>query len=201
MALDMLPVSELRSRVLAALCRLAYRRGEFVLSSGQKSDYYINGKQVTLDPWGAWWIGQWMFASLSPETVAVGGLTLGADPLVTAVSVVSAIAERPLPALIVRKQPKGHGTQAWIEGQSLPPGSGVTVLEDVVTTGASALLAAEQLRAAGYRVWEAIALVDRDQGGAARLAAAAIQLRPLLTIAEVHDYYHSHYGGQDGTPR
>ncbi|NJK35848.1 MAG: orotate phosphoribosyltransferase [Oscillatoriales cyanobacterium SM2_2_1] len=194
----MLPVSELRSRVLAALCRLAYRRGAFVLSSGQSSDYYINGKQVTLDPFGAWWIGQWMFASLSPETVAVGGLTLGADPLVTAVSVVSAIAERPVLGLIVRKQPKGHGTQAWIEGQSLPAGSVVTVLEDVVTTGASALLAAEQLRAAGYRVSRVIALVDRDQGGAEQLAAAGLELHPLLAIAEVHDYYHRYYGGQHG---
>ena len=102
---------------------------------------------------------------LPEDTQAVAGLTLGADPLVSAVSVVSAYHDRPIPALIIRKEPKGHGTKAYLEGPTLAKGSKVVVLEDVVTTGRSAMLAVERLQAAGYQVEQIMALVDRKQGG------------------------------------
>ena len=97
-------------------------------------------------------------------TTAVAGLTLGADPLVSGVALVSAIDEIKLDALIVRKEAKGHGTGAWIEGPELPTGSKVTVLEDVITTGGSAIKAAEKLRDAGYVVENVVAIINRQEG-------------------------------------
>ena len=105
-----------RELLLDLLVRFAYKEGDFLLSSGQRSPYYINGKQVTLTAFGAQAVGQLILALLPEDTQAVAGLTLGADPMVTAVSVVSAYENRPIPALIVRKEAKGHGTAAYIEG-------------------------------------------------------------------------------------
>ena len=105
-----------------------------------------------------------MLECLEEDCDAVGGLTLGADPLVAGVAMVAAIDERSLGGLIVRKEPKGHGTQAWIEGPSLPKGSKVTVLEDVITTGGSAIKAAEKLRDAGYVVENVVAIINRQEG-------------------------------------
>lgn len=112
-------LSALRQQLLELFVRFAYREGDFLLSSGQRSAYYINGKQVTLRAQGALLVGKLLLAMLPEDTGAVAGLTLGADPIVTAVSVVSAYEARPIPALIVRKEAKGHGTQAYIEGQFL----------------------------------------------------------------------------------
>ncbi|MFP4297833.1 MAG: orotate phosphoribosyltransferase, partial [Spirulinaceae cyanobacterium] len=160
------PLETQRQNLLDLLVQHAYKEGDFVLSSGQPSTYYINGKQVTLRADGALLVGRLLFAMLPENTAAVAGLTLGADPIVTAVSVVSALENRPIPALIVRKEAKGHGTKAYIEGPSLDPDAEVVVLEDVVTTGRSAMLAVERLRDAGYTVNRIISLVDRQQGGA-----------------------------------
>jgi len=137
-------ITELREILLDMLCQYAYREGDFTLSSGQKSSYYINGKEVTLRAEGALVIGRLMFSMLAEDTIAVAGLTLGADPLVTAVSVISALEHRPISALIIRKQAKGHGTQAYIEGPQLEAKASVVVLEDVVTTGKSAMQAEER---------------------------------------------------------
>ncbi len=175
----------LRQQLLDLFCQRAYKTGDFVLSSGQRSQYYINGKQVTLHPQGAWLIGQLLLPHLPVETQAVAGLTLGADPIVTAVSVVSAYENRPVAALIVRKEAKGHGTRAYIEGPDLPPDSLVVVLEDVVTTGQSAMQAVERLRQAGYRVNQVIALVDRQQGGTELYRQAGLQFESLFTIQEL----------------
>ncbi len=178
-------LTEVRARLLDLLCEKSYQTGDFILSSGQPSSYYLNGKPVTLDPYGALWTGQVLFAMLPPHIAAVGGLTLGADPMVTAIAMVSAMQGHPVAALIVRKQPKGHGTAAWIEGPTLAPGSSVAVVEDVVTTGASAMLAVEKLREAGYGVDRVLALVDRQQGGAERYAAAGLAFEAVFTIAEI----------------
>jgi orotate phosphoribosyltransferase len=110
---------------------------------------------------------------------------LGADPLVTAVSVVSAYENRPVAALIIRKEAKGHGTKAYIEGPNLPAGTQVVVLEDVVTTGKSAMLAVERLRDAGYQVNEVITLVDREQGGAEFYRSKDLTFRALFSITEI----------------
>lgn len=182
-------LSTLRSYLLNLFVDRAYQEGEFLLSSGQKSSYYINGKQVTLTAEGALVIGRLLFSLLPLETKGVAGLTLGADPLVTAVSVVSAYENCPIPALIVRKIAKGHGTQAYIEGPTLSPGSKVVVLEDVVTTGKSAMLAVERLRAASYQVDTIMALVDREQGGTEFYQQQGLHFTPLFSIREIQQAY------------
>ena len=182
-------LSTLRSYLLGLFVARAYQEGEFLLSSGQKSSYYINGKQVTLTAQGALAIGRLLFSLLPVETQGVAGLTLGADPLVTAVSVVSAYENCPIPALIVRKTAKGHGTQAYIEGPTLSPGAKVVVLEDVVTTGKSAMLAVERLRAASYQVDTIMALVDREQGGTEFYQQQGLQFTPLFSIREIQQAY------------
>jgi orotate phosphoribosyltransferase len=179
----------LRQQLLDLIIEFAYQEGNFTLSSGQKSDYYINGKQVTLLAEGAIAIGKLIWSQLPPDTQAVAGLTLGADPMVTAVSMTSALENQPIPALIIRKQAKGHGTKAYIEGKTLPPGAKVVVLEDGVTTGNSALLAVERLQAAGYQVEQVIAMVDRQQGGAQLYQEKGLQFQALFSIEEVKDYY------------
>jgi orotate phosphoribosyltransferase len=188
-------LTALRRQLLDLFCELAYREGDFVLSSGQRSDYYINGKLVTLHPQGALATGRLLLSELPPDTEAVAGLTLGADPIVTAVSVVSACENRPVPALIVRKEPKGHGTQAYIEGPTLPAGALVVVLEDVVTTGSSALKAVNRLRDAGYTVERVIALVDRQQGGAELYHKEGLQFQALFTIPEIQEHRRQTLGG------
>jgi orotate phosphoribosyltransferase len=180
---------ELRQFLLNLLCEVAYQEGDFTLSSGQRSSYYINGKQVTLHPQGGLLMGRSLQALIPPGAIAVAGLTLGADPMVTAVSVVAAYEGRSLAALIVRKEAKGHGTQAYIEGPSLPEGSEVVVLEDVVTTGQSAMKAVERLRAAGYRVERIVALVDRQQGGAEFYEQQGLDFLPLFTIQDLQAHW------------
>jgi len=174
-----------KQQLLSLFCDVAYKEGEFVLSSGQQSHYYINGKQVTLHPQGGLLVGQVMLPMVPPDAIAVAGLTLGADPIVTAVSVVAAAQGRSLAALIVRKQSKGHGTQAAIEGPTLAPDSPVVVLEDVVTTGQSALKAVTQLRQAGYRVNQVISLVDRLQGGEALYQEHGLDFQAVFSIETI----------------
>jgi orotate phosphoribosyltransferase len=188
-AIATLDLATVHQRLLALFVDLAYQEGDFVLSSGQASPYYINGKLVSLTAEGALYLGQLLLARLPPGTQAVAGLTLGADPLVTAVSVVSAYQNRPIPALIVRKEAKGHGTQAFIEGPSLPTGSPVVVLEDVVTTGKSAMQAVDRLRAVGYDVDRIIAVVDRLQGGAEFYQTQGIVFESLFTITDIQKAY------------
>ncbi|MDX2271372.1 MAG: orotate phosphoribosyltransferase [Cyanobacteriota bacterium] len=180
-----------RQSLLWLISQLSYRQGSFTLTSGRQSDYYINCKPVMLHPQGGFLVGELLLALLPPETQAVAGMTLGADPLVSAVSLAS-VYERGhlhnLPALIVRKQPKGHGTQAWLEGPTLEVGTLIWILEDVVTTGGSALQAAERVAEAGYRVGGILALVDRQEGGQERYQAAGLPFRCLLTIEQIRDY-------------
>jgi len=178
----------LRDRLLDLLCEFAYREGDFVLSSGQKSSYYINCKPVTLHAEGALATGRVLLSMLPPQVQAVGGLTLGADPIVTAVSVVSALEGRSIPALIVRKETKGHGTMAYIEGPVLPEGTNVAVLEDVVTTGKSAMQAVERLRGAGYKVDRVLSLIDREQGGAQLYREAGLDFQSVFTIADLKEW-------------
>ena len=181
-------LTSVRQYLLGLFYHLAYREGDFLLSSGQRSSYYINGKQVTLRAEGALAVGRLLLAMLPEDTGAVAGLTLGADPIVTAVSVVSAYENRPIPALIVRKEPKGHGTKAYIEGPSLDPNTKVVVLEDVVTTGKSALLAVERLQADGYEVKQIIALVDREQGGTQLYQSKGFDFQALFSITEIQKF-------------
>lgn len=179
----------LRHKLLDLFCQLAYQEGDFVLASGLRSTYYINKTQVTLHPQGALAVGRLLFPLLPADTQAVAGLTLGADPIVTAVSVVSVYENRPIPALIIRKEAKGYGTKAYIEGPTLPEGAKIVVLEDVVTTGQSALKAVNRLKDAGYNVEQVIGLVDRKQGGAELYQSVGLKFEALFEIEEVQQRY------------
>jgi orotate phosphoribosyltransferase len=177
--------SEARAVLLRMLAERAYRRGSFTLASGRTSEHYVNCKPVSLSGQGLALLGALMLERVEPMAAAVAGLTLGADPLVSAVALQAALAGRDLDALIVRKEAKGHGTGAWLEGPLPTAGSRITVLEDVVTTGGSALKAVNQLREAGYVVEQVVAIVDRQEGGAEAMAAAGLELRSLFLLEEV----------------
>ena len=169
------------------LKRDAYKKGEYTLSSGRKSEHYVNCKPVTLTGRGMTLAGLLMLEQLEPGTKAVGGLTLGADPLVTGISVVSALDKTLIDALIVRKEAKGHGTQAWIEGPTLSEGSIVTVVEDVITTGGSAIEAVKRIRDIGYKVNRIVSIVDRQEDGEADTAMkdAGLELRSLFKLDDL----------------
>jgi len=176
-----------RERLLSLLRTLAFQEREVVLSSGRKSNFYIDCKQVSLDAEGATLIGELFHAvidEIAPHAVAVGGLTLGADPLATATSVVSFQRGRPRAAFIVRKEPKGHGTNQWLETTKLAPGAEVVIVEDVVTTGAATLKAIERARLAGLQVIAALGLVDRLEGG----REAVTKEVPLTTLFTRRDF-------------
>jgi len=174
-----------RRILLERLATLAYRRGQFTLASGRQSEHYVNCKPVSLSGSGLALISAGMLAHVEDEAVAVAGLTLGADPLVSGVAVLAAQQDRALDALIVRKQAKGHGTGAWLEGPLPAAGAVITVLEDVVTTGGSSLKAVHQLREAGYRVQRVVTIVDREEGGDAAMAAADLELISLFRLSEI----------------
>lgn len=176
-----------RQQLLNLFLKYAYQEGDFTLSSGQKSNFYFNGKQVTLRAEGALFVGKLIFSLLPENTDAVAGLTLGADPIVSAVSVVSAYENKPIPALIVRKEAKGHGTRAYIEGPDLDSGSQVVVLEDVVTTGKSAMLAVERLRGASYQVNKIISLIDRQAGGREFYESQGLEFEAIFTLAQIQE--------------
>ena len=150
----------MKEELLELLKKEAYRKGEFKLSSGKTSEHYINCKPVTLSGRGLTLASLLMLMHV--ETDYVAGLTLGADPLVSGVALVSALDKRLVNGLIVRKEPKGHGTQAWIEGPLPEKGTKITVLEDVITTGGSAIKAVEKLRDADYIVNRVVSIIDRQ---------------------------------------
>jgi orotate phosphoribosyltransferase len=176
---------ERRQRLLQLLAERAYRHGRFTLASGRVSDHYVNCKPVSLSGEGLALLGSLLLDQVEADAAAVAGLTLGADPLVSAVALQAALNGRSLEALIVRKQAKGHGTGAWLEGPLPAAGARITVLEDVVTTGGSSLLAVERLREAGYRVDRVVTIVDRQEGGLAAMTAAGLELRSLALLDEV----------------
>ena len=178
-------LATLKQQLLDLICTDAYKEGDFVLSSGQQSSYYINGKLVTLHPQGAQMVGRVMLDYLADDVIGVGGLTLGADPIVTSVSVVAAYEGRSITPLIVRKEAKGHGTQAYIEGPVLPKQSNIVILEDVVTTGQSAMKAVTRLREAGYTVNQVLSLVDRQQGGADYYTQIGLDFQAVYTISDI----------------
>ena len=175
----------MRQTLLPLLAGKAYRHGQFTLASGRSSDHYVNCKPVSLSGMGLALLGSLLLEQVETDASAVAGLTLGADPLVSAVALQAALAGRELDALIVRKEAKGHGTGAWLEGPLPPGGSVITVLEDVVTTGGSSLKAVTQLRAAGYRVNRVVTIVDRQEGGLEAMTAAGLELRSLFLLDEV----------------
>ena len=173
----------MKERLLQLLKTDAYRKGEFTLSSGATSEHYVNCKPVILTGRGLTLTSLLMLKEV--ETSVVAGLTLGADPLVCGVSLVSALDGRLVNALIIRKEPKGHGTASQIEGKLPVKGSKITVLEDVVTTGGSSIKAVNVLRDQGYIVDRVVSIVDRQEGGKDAMIEANLELRSLFTIEDL----------------
>ena len=176
-----------RQRLLALLKEHSLMFGDFTLASGQKSDFYFDSKKTTLRPEGAYLVAAEMLQMLSErgiEADAVGGLTLGADPIVCPMAALSHTTPSPLRAFIVRKEAKDHGTTRQIEGD-LEPASKVVVIDDVVTTGGSTLKAIEAAETAGHEVVAVLCIVDREQGGAEALSRWPFF--PLFTRSEVFD--------------
>ena len=180
-------VKVMREEVLELLKSDAYKKGEYTLASGRKSEHYVNCKPVTLTARGLTLVSLMFLEFIEKESKAVAGLTLGADPLVSGVAVVSALEHRMFDALIVRKEAKGHGTGAWIEGKLPSEGSRVTILEDVVTTGGSSIKAVEKLRDAGYVVERVVAIVNRQEGTEAddAMKKAGLELFSIFSLEEL----------------
>jgi orotate phosphoribosyltransferase len=177
-----------RQRLLTLLKWLSFEEREVTLASGLKSNFYIDCKQTVLTAEGHFLVGSLfnrILAERAPEVEAIGGVTMGADPLASAVSTLSFLTGRPLPAFYVRKEAKGHGTAAWIEGtKSLRPGMPVAILEDVVTTGGSALKAIARAREHGLKVAIILGIVDREEGGREVLEKEA----PLVSLFRRRDF-------------
>ena len=173
-----------RERARAILLERSVRvGGPFKLASGKSSDFYVDVKQTSLHPEGAACLGS-LIADLVLDLpfVAVGGPTLGADPLTTATSLALWERGRSAQGYIVRKEPKGHGTGAWIEGiRDVPAGSPVVLIEDVVTTGGSSLTAAQHVQEAGFKIVSFVAVVDREEGAREPIEKAGFTLRTLFT--------------------
>jgi len=174
-------------RLLRLLADRSTRRGQFTLASGKQSEYYIDARLTTMSPEGLSLIGRLALSRLldSKWSVdAVGGLTLGADPISYAISFASADTLRPLRAFTVRKETKGHGTGKTIEGP-FREGDSVAVIEDVITTGGSALRAIQSVRAAGGSVAGVLALVDREEGGRQAIEAAGVPVISMTTASQI----------------
>lgn len=176
----------MRDRLIELLKERSYRRMRVVLASGRESDFYVDGKQTTLNAEGAWLVGNLVFEALLPEVQAVGGLVIGADPVASATAAVSFHRGRPVHAFLVRKEPKGHGTGRHVEGRgNIPDGTAVCIVEDTTTTGGSLLLAVDRAEAEGLRVVQCLTLVDREEGASEALAARGLTLTRLVRRCEL----------------
>ena len=183
----------MKERLKALIQEKSLKFGDFTLASGKKAKYYLDGKQVTLDGEGAMLIGQEILDLIreTPDFLssegklpdAVGGMSIGADPITAAVITMGAISNVPLRGFLVRKQGKGHGTDQYIEGP-VKQGDRVVIVEDVVTTGGSSLEAIQRVEAAGITVLGVVAIIDRMEGGAEAFIERGYTFRSLLTIRD-----------------
>lgn len=174
-------------RLVTLLAERSARRGNFTLASGRQSTLYIDARLTTMSPDGLALIGPLGLSALRASgwsVTAVGGLTLGADPVSYAIAYASALAHQPLRAFTVRKEPKAHGTGRLVEGP-FQAGDRVALIEDVITTGGSALRAADAVRAAGGIVAGVLALVDREEGGREALLDAGLTVLALTRASEI----------------
>jgi orotate phosphoribosyltransferase len=173
-----------KQKLMELIREKALKFGDFTLASGKKAKYYLDGKQVTLDAAGAVLIGEGILDLLGDQLpVAVGGMAIGADPITAAVITMAGVRGVPLKGILVRKEAKGHGTQQFIEGP-VKPGDDIVVVEDVVTTGGSSLLAIDRIEAAGLKVKHVIAIIDRMEGGAEAFQSRGYPFTSLLTIRD-----------------
>lgn len=167
------------------LRRLAYKEGSFTLRSGRTSDFYLDAKQVTYHPDGVELVGRSVLEEIKEFDVeGVGGLTMGAEAIVTSTIWASIGSDSPLFGFSVRKEPKRHGLGEWIEGRS-PDKKRVAIVDDVITTGASVLTAVDRAREKGAIVEVIVGLVDRQEGGRAAFEKAKIPFRALVTLEQI----------------
>jgi orotate phosphoribosyltransferase len=175
-----------RGRLIDLLKRDALRTGTFTLASGKTSHYYVDGRKVTLSAEGAAAVAEGVLDVLDgrPEVEAVGGLTMGADPIVGATLALAGLKGKALRGFLVRKEPKGHGTGQLVEGP-LEHGQTVAIVEDVTTTGGSALKAVDAVEAMGGRVGCVITMLDRLEGAAAAFEARELDFYALATVRDL----------------
>lgn len=181
-------IDEMKERLGEIIIEQSFKYSDnppFTLASGRKSNYYFNCKPTTLDPEGMNLIGTILFDMLKDsEITAAGGLTLGADPIANALSVISYQKGKPIKSFIVRKDAKDHGTKSAIEG-NIRPGEKVVIIDDVITTGGSTITAIEQARDAGLIVDKVITLIDREEGGKENILRHVNNVKSILTRTEI----------------
>ena len=180
-----MPDTAKRARLIEILKQRSIKRGDFVLRSGQRSSYFLDGKQTTLSAEGAALVGELMYEKIRDlDVVAVGGPTLGADPIATAISIESFRQGRPLDAFIVRKETKDHGMGDRIAGP-LAPGSRVVIVEDTATTGSAIQFALDAVREAGCEVARILVIVDREAGARENLRRLGYEFDALFSIRDL----------------
>ena len=187
-SITMSDIQEMKERLARILYEKSYMEGDFTLSSGRKSDYYFDCRQSSLHPEGAWLIGSLFFDMLRGMDIrAVAGMTMGADPLVTATSLRAYEHDMHLPALIVRKEVKAHGASRAVEGLvNVQKGDRVLMLEDVVTTGGSVIKACRRIEEAGLSVVSVFCILNREEPGwADAFTEAGLELRSIFTRTEL----------------
>jgi orotate phosphoribosyltransferase len=181
-------IDEMKERLGEIIIARSFKYSDnppFTLASGRKSNYYFNCKPTTLDPEGMNLIGTLLFNMLKDsEITAAGGLTLGADPIANALSVISYQKGKPIKSFIVRKDAKDHGTKSSIEG-NIRPGEKVVIIDDVITTGGSTIIAIEQAHKAGLIVDRVITLIDREEGGKENILRHVNDIKSILTRTEI----------------
>lgn len=179
-------LAQMRAELFELLKSLSFQTGDFTLASGQKASYYLDCRKTTLSGRGSYLVGHLVYEALASLNVdAVGGMSLGADPIVTAVTYCSSQHGHPLSGFLVRKEPKGHGTQSQFEGH-LAPWMRVALVEDVVTTGGSTMKVVEAIGRTypAVEIVQVISLVDREAGGREAFAQASIPYRSLYSVRE-----------------
>src|SRR5258708_17711558 len=173
-----------RTSLIELFRERALKFGDFTLASGKKASYYLDGKQITLHSEGLRAVSEGLLELLAGvDFQAIGGMSIGADPIIGGVLAAAGASGRELLGFLVRKEAKGHGTQRYIEGP-VQPGMKVVVVDDVVTTGGSSLLAIDRIQEFGCEVVQVAAIIYRIEGGAANFAARGLTLKSLLTIQD-----------------
>jgi orotate phosphoribosyltransferase len=193
-------INEMKERLGEIIIARSFKYSDnppFTLASGKKSNYYFNCKPTTLDPEGMNLIGELLFNMLKDsEITAAGGLTLGADPIANALSVISYQKGKPIKSFIVRKDAKDHGMKSSIEG-NITPGEKVVIIDDVITTGGSTIIAIEQAREAGLIVNMVITLIDREEGGKENILRHVNDIKSILTRTEIMHHRAKKMSGAD----
>jgi len=176
-----------KKRLLELFIQNAYFQEKIILSSGKESDYYIDARRVTLSSEGAFLCARMIWDTIKEDSFdALGGPTLGADPLIGAIGVISLQAGRPINTFIIRKALKTHGTQQQIEGPALKRGSQVILIDDVATTGKAFIESLEILQKMDIKIQKAVCLVDRQEGAKEIIAKKGCELVSIFDIAEIH---------------